>query len=425
MLDIKFIRSHPDAVKQRLTARLQGFEQKIDEVLALDEKRRKLLVEVESLKAEKNKVSKEVGALKAKGENADAILARMKEVSDRITQLDREVTGVETSQRDLLLGIANIPHESVPAGKDAADNKEIKVHGSKPALAFKPKNHIDLCAKHQLIDFDRATKLSGSGFALFTGIGARLQRGLIQFMLDLHSREHGYTEVSPPYLVNRNILIGTGQLPKFEDQLYAVKEPDQFLIPTAEVPVANIHREEILKDEELPRRYVAYTPCFRSEAGAAGVGTRGLLRVHQFDKVELIQIVRPEEGYAAHDAMLSHAEKILQLLGLHYRVIVLCTGDMGFGMAKTYDIEVWAPGQEAYLEVSSVSNAEDYQSRRMELRFKGKDGKNLHPHILNGSGVALPRLIVALLETHQQADGSILIPAPLQPYMGGLTKIGG
>ncbi|MDZ4815576.1 MAG: serine--tRNA ligase [Verrucomicrobiota bacterium] len=419
MLDIQLIRKDTARVKERLATRFQGVESKIDEVMAFDEKRRKLLTEVESLKAEKNKSAKEVGMLKAKGENADALIAKTKEVTDRIAQLDQEVAKFEEDQRNVLLAIPNLPHECVPLGKTAQENPEIRQGGSKKDFAFAPKNHIELTTKLGIIDFERGTKLSGSGFIVYRGLGARLERALINFMLDLHTRDHGYTEIHPPYLVNRDILEGTGQLPKFEDQLYAIKDSDLFLIPTAEVPVANLHRDEILKEEQLPIQYVAYTPCFRSEAGAAGIGTRGLLRVHQFDKVELIRIVKPDEGDKAHEEMLMNAEKVLQLLGLHYRVIILCTGDMGFAMSKTYDIEVWAPGQNAYLEVSSVSNASDYQSRRMALRYKDTAAKsNVFPHILNGSGVALPRLVVALLETWQQSDGSILIPEPLQPYFG-------
>ncbi|MDX2227719.1 MAG: serine--tRNA ligase [Verrucomicrobiae bacterium] len=424
MLDIKHIRENPDAVKSRLATRHQGAEVRIEEVLLLDERRRRLLVEVETLKAEKNRVSKEVGILKSKGQSVDHIFVRMKEVSDQITDLDKQVSLVEEDQRHLLLGIPNIPHASVPTGRTAADNPEVRQWGRKPSFDFPARNHVELSEQLGLLDFDRATKITGAGFALYRGAGARLERALINFMLDLHTTGHGYTEINPPYIVNAQALTGTGQLPKFADQLFHLEGTEQYLVPTAEVPVANLHSNEILREDQLPIRYVAYTPCFRSEAGAAGVGTRGLLRIHQFDKVELIRIVRPEDGDAAHEEMLQHAEKVLQLLGLHYRVIVLCTGDMGFGMAKTYDIELWAPGQGAYLEVSSVSNAEDYQARRMALRYRRNDGKgNAHPHILNGSGVALARLFVALLETYQQADGSVVVPPVLKPYMGGLESL--
>jgi seryl-tRNA synthetase len=301
----------------------------------------------------------------------------------------------------------------------------MRVWGEKPAFAFKPKAHVEICERLKLIDFARGAKLAGSGFLLYTGWGARLERALIQFLLDLHTREHGFTEVSPPFMVTRDCMTGVGQFPKFVDQAYAVQEGQDagslgklYLIPTAEAPVANIHREEILREDQLPIYYCAYSPCFRAEAGAAGVGTRGMIRVHQFDKVELIKIVAPERGYDELEAMVGNAEKVLQLLGLHYHVILLCTGDMGFASAKTYDIEVWAPGQGQYLEVSSCSNCEDFQARRMGLRHKTASGENRFPHLLNGSGTALARLFVALVETHQQPDGSVLIPAPLQPYMG-------
>ena len=300
----------------------------------------------------------------------------------------------------------------------------IRVHGGKPAFTFKPKSHVELCESLRLVDFARAVNLSGSGFVLFTNWGAKLERALIQYMLDLHSTEHGYTEVSPPFMVGPQCLEGVGQFPKFADQYYAVQEGldantlgKLYLIPTAETPVANIHREELLKESELPIRYCAYTPCFRGEAGAAGVGTRGMIRVHQFDKVELIGIVKPENGAEEHDQMVAYAERVLQSLGLHYRVVLLCTGDMGFASAKTYDLEVWAPGQGSYLEVSSVSNCEDFQARRMNVRFKGASGDNRFPHILNGSGTALARLFVALVETYQQADGSLAIPKTLQAYL--------
>jgi seryl-tRNA synthetase len=324
----------------------------------------------------------------------------------------------------LMLQMPNLPHESVPVGKTAEDNPVIRIHGEKAQFGFKPRTHVEICESLGLVDFARAAKLSGSGFILFTHWGAKLERALIQFLLDVHTNEHGYTELSPPFMVGPQCLEGVGQFPKFKDQYYGVAEGNDvaklghlYLIPTAETPVANIHREEILKESQLPIRYCAYTPCFRGEAGAAGVGTRGMIRVHQFDKVELIKIVKPESGYDEHEKMLANAERVLQLLGLHYRVVLLCTGDMGFASAKTYDIEVWAPGQGSYLEVSSVSNCEDFQARRMNLRFKTEAGDNRFPHILNGSGTALARLFVALVETCQQADGSVLVPQALQPYL--------
>jgi seryl-tRNA synthetase len=345
-------------------------------------------------------------------------------MGDRITALDQEATRVEAARDALMLQFPNLPHASVPEGKTAEDNLEVRAHGKKPAFDFKPKSHVELCESLKLVDFARATKLSGSGFILYIHWGARLERALIQFLLDLHTHEHGYVEVSPPFMVGPQCLEGVGQFPKFKEQYYGVAEGDDpgklhklYLIPTAETPVANIHREEILAENQLPVCYCAYTPCFRGEAGAAGIGTRGMIRVHQFDKVELIKITRPENGYAELEKMVTNAEKVLQLLGLHYRVLLLCTGDMGFGSAKTYDLEVWAPGQGSYLEVSSCSNCEDFQARRMNLRFKSGSGENKFPHILNGSGTALARLFVALIETHQQPDGSIQIPAPLQPYL--------
>jgi seryl-tRNA synthetase len=426
MLDINLIRKQPDWVKQRLASRGAGDEARIDEVIALDEQRRKALAEVEALKAVRNRVSKEIGALmgQKKLAEAEAKKAETKHLGDQIAALDKQAAEAEAARDRLMLQLPNLPHESVVVGSSAADNPVVRVHGAKPDYTFPPKSHVELCESVKLVDFARATKLSGSGFLLYTNWGAKLERALIQFMLDLHTTEHGYIEVSPPFMVGEHCLVGVGQFPKFKDQYYGVAEGDDpqnlgrlYLIPTAETPVANIHREEILKESQLPIRYCAYTPCFRGEAGAAGVGTRGMIRVHQFDKVELIKIVKPEDGYAELEAMVENAERILRALGLHYRVVCLCTGDMGFGSAKTYDIEVWAPGQGSYLEVSSCSNCEDFQARRMNLRYKAADGQNRFPHILNGSGVALARLFVALIETHQQSDGSIRVPEPLRPYL--------
>ncbi len=426
MLDIKLIREQPDHVRERLAARGAGDDAKISEVLDLDEQRRKALMEVEQLKAERNKVSKEIGALMAqkKTEEAEARKRQTREMGDRVTVLDKQVAEVEAALNAILLRLPNLPHAKVALGRTAAENPTVRTWGDKPTLPFKPKSHIEICEQLKLVDFARGAKLSGSGFLLYTNWGARLERALIQFLLDLHTSEHGYTEVAPPYIVGRECMVGVGQFPKFEDQAYAVQEGQDeatmgklYLVPTAEAPVANIHREEILKESQLPIRYCAYSPCFRAEAGAAGVGTRGMIRVHQFDKVELIKIVKPEEGYDELEKLVGNAERVLQLLGLHYKVIQLCTGDMGFASAMTFDIEVWAPGQDQYLEVSSCSNCEDFQARRMNLRFKTESGENKFPHILNGSGTALARLFVALLETHQQADGSILIPEPLRPYM--------
>lgn len=426
MLDIKLIREKTDFVRERLATRGAGDEAKIDELLKLDEERRKFLAEVEALKAQRNKVSKEIGALmgQKKIAEAEAKKTETKDLGEKISSLDKQAVEVEAKRDALMLQLPNLPHESVKIGKTAEDNPVARTHGEKINFAFKPKSHVELCESLKLVDFARGAKLSGSGFLLYTNWGARLERALIQFLLDLHITEHGYTEMSPPFVVGPQCLEGVGQFPKFKDQYYGVAEGDDkeklgklYLIPTAETPVANIHREEILAEKQLPIKYCAYTPCFRGEAGAAGVGTRGMIRVHQFDKVELIKIVKPEQGYDELEKMVANAEKILQLLGLHYRVLLLCTGDMGFGSAKTYDIEVWAPGQGSYLEVSSCSNCEDFQARRMQLRFKSESGENKFPHILNGSGTALARLFVALIETHQQTDGSVAIPKPLQPYL--------
>jgi len=357
-------------------------------------------------------------------EEAEAKKAEVRDIGDQISELDAKAGQVDTDLRDILLRLPNLPHADVLVGASEEDNTEISQWGEKPSFDFAPKPHTEICESLGLVDFARGAKLSGSGFLLYSGWGARLERALIQYLLDMHVHEHGYTEVSPPFMVGYDCMIGVGQFPKFEDQAYMVQEGlDEesrgklYLIPTAEAPVANIHREEILKNEELPKYYCAYSPCFRAEAGAAGVGTRGMIRVHQFDKVELIKVVEPDGSYDELQKMLGNAEKILQSLNLHYRILQLCTADMSFGSATTYDIEVWAPGQGDYLEVSSCSNCEDYQSRRMNLRYKDANGKNRHPHILNGSGTALARLFVALIETYQQPDGSIAIPEPLQSYL--------
>jgi seryl-tRNA synthetase len=425
VLDLKLIRDQPDLVRSRLASRGAGDDAHLNEVLRLDEQLRKTLTQVESLKAQKNRAAKEIGALIAQKKAAEAEEKKKetRDLGDQITLLDKQAGELEVARKSLLLSLPNLPHESVPLGKSAQDNPVVRIHGEKPNFSFEPKSHVEICERLKLVDFERAAKISGSGFALYTNWGARLERALIQFMLDLH-REHGYAEVSPPFVVGPQCLEGVGQFPKFADQYYSLQEGldastlgKLYLIPTAETPVANIHREELLSERQLPIYYCAYTPCFRGEAGAAGVGTRGLIRVHQFDKVELIKIVKPEQGYAEHEKMLIDAERVLQMLGLHYRVVLLCTGDMGFASARTYDIEIWAPGQGSYLEVSSVSNCEDFQARRMNLRFKSETGENKFPHILNGSGTALARLFVALIETGQQPDGNVAIPAALQPYL--------
>ena len=423
MLDIRLIRENPDLVRQRLATRDPKLAAAVDEILACDTKRRAAETQFQQLQADRKRISKEIGAKKGKGEDTAVIETEVRSLGDKIAALEDDARQLEAGQRSLLLNVPNLPHDGCPVGHSAEDNPVLRIWGEKPAFTFAPKSHIELGEKLGLFDFERATKITGSAFALYTGAGARLLRTLINFLLDLHTREHGYGEVSPPLLVKSESLVGTTQLPKFEEQQYRCKDDDLYLVPTAEVPVTNLHREEILRLDQLPIRYTAYTPCFRREAGAAGLGTRGLIRTHQFDKVELVKITTPETSFAELDALTADAEKVLQLLGLHYRVIELCTGDLGFGSTKTYDIEVWAPGQNAYLEVSSCSNFGDFQARRMAMRFKGEDGKNQFCHTLNGSGTALPRLYVALLETYQQADGSVLIPEPLRAAFG-MDRIG-
>jgi seryl-tRNA synthetase len=426
MLDIKLIREEPEFVRERLATRGAGDERHVDQLLALDDRWRKLLAEAEALKSQRNRVSKEIGALmgQKKPEEAEARKAEVRQMGDRIAELDKVIAETEGARDQLLLRLPNLPHTNVKIGASAADNPEIRAWGKKPEFAFKPKSHIELCESLRLVDFARGTKLAGSGFLLYTNWGARLERALIQFLLDLHTRGHGYTEVSPPFIISAACMEGVGQFPKFRDQAYAIQEGEDaatlgklYLLPTAEAPVANIHRDEILKESDLPIHYCAYSPCFRAEAGAAGVGTRGMIRVHQFDKVELVKVTTPETSYDELEKMTANAERVLQLLGLHYRVVQLCTGDMGFASAMTYDLEVWAPGQGSYLEVSSCSNCEDFQARRMNTRYKTADGQNRFPHLLNGSGTALARLFVALVETFQQADGSVLVPEPLRPFL--------
>ncbi len=416
MLDIRLIREKPDFVRERLATRGGGDESKIDEILIEDVERRRKETELQQLQAERNKISKEIGAKRARGESTDALEDRADEIKNYIADysamkdlLDRTVGP--------LLEIPNLPHKSVPVGKDPSANKVVRSWGEKPKLK-EVLDHVALGEKLKLLDLERATKLSGSGFICFIGAGAKLERALINFMIDLHTREHGYFEISPPFLVRRDCMIGTSQLPKLEPDMYGLENGELFLAPTAEVPITNFHREEILPIVDLPKKFVAYTPCFRREAGSAGRETRGIIRVHQFDKVELVKIVTAEKSYEELELLVVDAERVLQLLGLHYRVLELCTGDLGFGSAKTYDIEVWSPGQNGYLEVSSCSNFEDFQARRMNLRYKGADGKNHFCHTLNGSGLALPRLFAALIENYQQADGSIRIPDKLQPYFG-------
>lgn len=418
MLDIRLIREQPDFVKQRLVTRDAALSSVVDEILDCDRKRRAAETLFQSLQAERKRISKEIGAKRGRGEDTAEIEAQTRALGEEIARLEDEAKQLEAGQRMLLLQVPNLPHEAAPIGDSPEQNPVVRVWGEKPAFAFAPKSHIELGEKLGLFDFERAAKIAGSAFALYTGRGARLERALINFLLDLHAGEHGYTEVNPPLLVRPDALEGTSQLPKFEEQLYRCDRDQLYLAPTAEVPVTNLHRDEILRLDELPIRYVAHTPCFRREAGSAGLGTRGLIRMHQFDKVELVKISAPEHSFAELETLTADAEKVLQRLGLHYRVIELCTGDLGFGSAKTYDIEVWAPGQNAYLEVSSCSNFVDFQARRMALRFKGEDGKNQFAHTLNGSGTALPRLYVALLETYQEADGTVRIPEALRGHFG-------
>ena len=418
MLDIRLIREQPEFVKSRLATRGGDDQFKVDELLAVDAERRKLETALQQCNADRKRLSKEIGGARSRGENSAALEERVRQIGDETAELVRQTAVAEERQRDLLLNIPNLPHANAPIGTTAADNPVVRSWGEKPSFDFPVLDHVALGAKLKLFDVERATKLSGSGFICFTGAGARLERTLIQFMLELHTREHGYLEVSPPFLVRRDCMVGTTQLPKFEEDMYGLEDGTMFLAPTAEVPVTNLHREEILATADLPKKFTAYTPCFRREAGSAGRETRGIIRVHQFDKVELVKITAPENSYAEHEALTADAERILQSLGLHYRVIELCTGDLGFGSAKTYDIEVWSPGQNGYLEVSSCSNFEDFQARRMNLRFKDAAGKNRFCHTLNGSGTALPRLFAALLEANQQPDGSIRIPEKLQPYFG-------
>src|SRR5512142_2873204 len=426
MLDLRFVRENADAVKAGLSRR--GINLDLSEFLALDAKRRAVQQEIETLRRRRNEASEEIGRLKKAGQTADDKVAEMRAAGDTIAALENGAREVEEAQRNILLTIPNLPHASVPDGKDENDNKEIRrwspEGGEPPKFSFEPKPHWDLAEYLDIIDFDRAAKIAGARFALYKGMGARLERALINFMLDLHTGEHGYLEVLPPFMVNRDSMQGTGQLPKFEEDLFKMQDPEYFLIPTAEVPVTNIHRGDILKKSDLPICYTAYTPCFRREAGSYGKDTRGLIRQHQFNKVELVKFSRPEASYEELEKLLSNAEEVLKRLRLPYRVVNLCTGDMGFSAAKTYDIEVWLPAQNKYREISSCSNFEDFQARRGNIRYKAKGGKKTElVHTLNGSGLAVGRTVVAILENFQQEDGSVVIPEVLRPYMGGAERI--
>ena len=421
MLDVKRIRENPEWVRQGLQARGASTEA-VDALLRHDEERRRLLAEVETLKSQRNAASKQIGELKKKGEDTTAAQTAVREVGDRITALDERVRTTEGETQNVLLMIPNVPHASVPVGQSDAANPVIAQQGTPREFAFTPQSHIELGERLGLFDFKRAAKMSGAGFALFTGAGARLQRGLIQYMLDVHTREHGYMEVWPPALVTGASMTGTGQLPKMAEDMYRLAAEELYLIPTAEVPVTNFYREETI-EKALPVLLTAYTPCFRREAGAAGKDTRGLIRLHQFDKVELVKFATPESSYDELEKLRADAEDILKRLGLVYRVKSLCTGDLSFAAAKCYDLELWAPGHNGWLEVSSCSNFEDFQARRANIRFRDAQGKLRFVHTLNGSGVALPRLVVAILENGQQADGSVVLPPALVPYMGGVERL--
>ena len=421
MLDLKYLRDNLEEAQRRLATR--GEEANLAAFTDLDRRRRELLGESEALKAEKNRVSAIIGQTKDKGQ-VQGEIARMKEVSAQIKTLDDELKSVEENLQGLLLRIPNLPHEETPVGASEAENREVKRWGDLPTFDFEPQAHWDIGEGLGILDFERGTKITGTRFTLYRGAGARLERALINFMLDLHTGEHKYVEILPPFMVNRDSMTGTGQLPKFEDDLFHTDDPDYFLIPTAEVPVTNIHRNEILAGSDLPVCYTAYTPCFRKEAGSYGKDTRGLIRQHQFNKVELVKFVKPEESDAELAKLLDNAEEVLRRLKLPYRVVDLCSGDLGFSAARTFDIEVWLPGQATYREISSCSNFRDYQARRAAIRFRREDGEKPElVHTLNGSGLAVGRTLVAILENYQQADGSVLVPEALRPYMGGLERI--
>jgi seryl-tRNA synthetase len=417
MLDIKKLRENPEIFRKGLKAKKA--EAKLDEIIANDEKRRNLITEVDKIKAMKNAVSKEIGDLKKNKQDASAKIQEMQEVSKKIKDMDTQIAELEEQVNGILVTLPNLPHETAPVGFNEDDNVEVSSWGEKPAYDYDLKDHLDIAENLKILDMQRGAKISGSGFPLYMGKGARLERALINFMLDFHTEKHGYTEVYPPFLVSRDSAFGTGQLPKMEEDMYLCNTDDLFLIPTAEVPVTNIHRDEIMQEKDLPKKYAAFSGCFRREAGSYGKDTRGLSRLHQFNKVEMVQFTRPEESYEVHEKLLKDAEDILQALGLHYRVLNLCSGDLSFAAAKCYDIEVWAPGSDKYFEVSSVSNFEDFQARRANIRYRRDSDKKVEfVHTLNGSGVATPRLVLALLETYQQADGTVAIPEILQPYTG-------
>jgi len=421
MLDIKFVRENQELVQAMLKDR--GYDMEIQSILAFDHDRRQIIQEVESLKHERKVVSDQVAQMKKKGEDASEIISRMRQVSQRIKELDQKLGQVEDQLEQALLLIPNVPHETVPFGKDEQDNPVVKRWGEITKLSFTPKPHWELGENLGILDFERAAKMTGARFTLYWGLGARLERALINFMLDLHTTKHGYHEVLPPFMVNSSAMTGTGQLPKFKEDLFKLEDWDYYLVPTAEVPVTNIYMNEILAEDDLPLRFTAYTPCFRSEAGSYGKDTRGLIRQHQFNKVELVKFTTPEQSYEELESLLLDAEEVLQELQLPYQVVTLCTGDLGFAAAKTYDIEAWMPGQQAFREISSCSNFEDFQSRRTNIRYRPRNKKKIaFPYTLNGSGLAVGRTLVAILENWQQEDGSVVIPPALRSYMGG-TKV--
>lgn len=426
MLDTAQLRDAFDETRRRLQTRGPGADAVLDRLQELDRLRRDLLPRVEGLKADRNRLGEQVARAKRAGEDATALLAESKQRADEIKALDAQLAELEDERTPLLMALPNTPHASVPEGRSADDNVEVRRWGTPRTFTFEPKAHWDLGPALGIIDFERAARMSGARFAVLMKEGARLSRALISFMLDLHTREHGYTEVEPPYLVNHTALEGTGNLPKFEQDLFKIAgEWDLFLIPTAEVPLTNLHREETLEAADLPRRYTAYTPCFRSEAGSYGADVRGLIRQHQFDKVELMTFAAPDQSFDELERLTACAEKVLQLLELPHRTMLLCTGDMGFASAKTYDIEVWLPAQGSYREISSCSNTEAFQARRAGIRYRPAGGGKLtHAHTLNGSGLAVGRTLIAIMENYQEADGSIRIPEVLVPYMGGVTRIG-
>lgn len=422
MLDIKNLRANTEEIKAALLKRNNG-EYDIDTIINLDKERREILQTVEQLKAKQNQVSKEIPKLKKEGKDVSSIFAEMKELSNEIKEMDLKVKEIDENIKQKILYIPNIPNEVVPVGNDDQDNIEMRTWGEPRNFEFDIKAHWDLGVDLGILDFERAAKITGARFSIFKGKGALLERALINFMLTKHTVEHGYTELMTPLMVNRESMTGTGQLPKFEEDAFKLPSKDYFLVPTAEVPVTNYHRGEILEEADLPVSYTAYTPCFRQEAGSAGRDTRGLIRNHQFDKVEMVKLVHPDKSYEELEKLTNHAEEILKALGLPYRVVTLCSGDLGFSSAKTYDLEVWMPSYGRYVEISSCSNFEDYQGRRANIRFRPEDGKLQFVHTLNGSGLAVGRTFAAIVENYQRADGSIEIPENLRPFMGGLEEI--